>query len=117
MMLYIFSIDIPSVKASVRPLVAYGDHVVVINCLVIADPKETAIIWKKVIDDVPTAFSITSSRKYNGGLVDTPSLTIANVVESDSGYYICEAINPLGTGSSNVVYLDVVGGNCVDRDV
>jgi len=49
--------------------------------------------------------------------VDTPSLTIANVVESDSGYYICEAINPLGTGSSNVVYLDVVGGNCVDRDV
>lgn len=109
-LLYFFFIsDVPSVTASIVPSVTVGNSVV-INCVVTSDPKETAIVWQKVINGVPTALTISSNNRYSGGTVNTPSLTIGNVEDSDEGQYICQATNSVGTGSSNQVYLDVVGG-------
>ncbi|XP_063428596.1 hemicentin-1-like isoform X19 [Mytilus trossulus] len=99
---------VPSVLASIKPTVNVGESVV-INCIVTADPKETTITWQKVVNNVPTTLSITSNNRYSGGTVSTPALTISNVEDNDEGQYICQATNTVGTGSSNRVYLDVVG--------
>ncbi|XP_076098442.1 hemicentin-1-like isoform X7 [Mytilus galloprovincialis] len=99
---------VPSVLASIKPTVNVGESVV-INCVVTADPKETTITWQKVVNNVPTTLSITSNNRYSGGTVSTPALTISNVEDNDEGQYICQATNTVGTGSSNQVYLDVVG--------
>ncbi|XP_071159621.1 hemicentin-1-like isoform X14 [Mytilus edulis] len=99
---------VPSVLASIKPTVNVGESVV-INCVVTADPKETSITWQKVVNNVPTTMSITSNNRYSGGTVSTPALTISNVEDNDEGQYICQATNTVGTGSSNQVYLDVVG--------
>jgi hypothetical protein len=108
MVLVIFT-DVPSVTASIVPSVTVGNSVV-INCVVTAEPQETAIVWQKVINGVRTTLSISSNNRYSGGTVNTPSLTIGNVQDSDEGLYICQATNSVGTGSSNQVSLDVIGG-------
>ncbi|XP_052058077.1 hemicentin-1-like isoform X8 [Mytilus californianus] len=99
---------VPAVVASIKPTVNVGESVV-INCIVTADPKETSITWQKVVNSVPTTLSISSNNRYSGGTVQTPALTISNVEDNDEGQYICQATNTVGTGSSNQVYLDVVG--------
>ena len=64
--------------------------------------------WRKIINGNPTNLDTTSNR-YTGGNVNTPSLTISNTVDSDEGYYICTATNAVGTGQSSQTYVDVTG--------
>lgn len=53
---------------------------------------------------------MVSSNKYSGSTVNTPSLTINNVVLSDEASYVCFATNGVGTGQSSQTTVDVAGG-------
>ena len=82
---------------------------VTITCTVVATPSATTIVWRRNINNQATTLDITIGR-YSGGTISNPSLTINSVVQEDQGQYTCQAINSVGTGSSNQVYLTVTGG-------
>jgi hypothetical protein len=53
-------------------------------------------------------FAVTidmNNNRYTGGTTANPSLTISSVTQDDQSQYICQAINSVGTGTSNQVYL------------
>ena len=77
-----------------------------------AIPKENSVIWTKISEGVETVISVVNSNgKYLGGTVKSPSLTITNTtISGDEAYYVCSATNSLGTGKSDQVFLDVLGG-------
>ena len=55
--------------------------------------KTTAVSYEIInVDDV--------DRKFSGGTLSNPSLTINNIVKSDEGTYLCRATNCFGTTSS-----------------
>ena len=74
-----------------------------------ATPAATLIVWRKYINNQPVTIDMNNNR-YTGGTTANPSLTISSVTQDDQSQYICQAINSVGTGTSNKVYLTVTGG-------
>ena len=82
---------------------------VTLECTVTATPGHTSVQWRRTINGVQTAITVSNNNKYSGSEVNTPSLTINTADNSDEGFYTCYATNSVGTGSSQQTYLDVVG--------
>lgn len=49
------------------------------------------------------------SKKYSGGTIDCPSLTIDDFQVADEGIYTCRAINEAGEGYSEELHLECIG--------
>lgn len=65
--------------------------------------------WQKIFNG--TTINITSqSPGIDGVRISRPSLRILKAAPSDSGQYICFAVNIAGTGHSNSINLTVLGG-------
>ncbi|XP_060079143.1 hemicentin-1-like [Ylistrum balloti] len=77
-------------------------------CTVVATPQASTIIWRKTVNSVTTTVPINTS-KYSGGTVTSPSLVISNADSSDVAFYVCQATNAVGTGTSSQTYLEVTG--------
>lgn len=77
-----------------------------------ATPAATSIVWQKYINSQPVTIDMNNNR-YTGGTTTNPSLTISSVTQDDQSQYICQAINSVGTGTSNQVYLTVTGGRFI----
>lgn len=89
--------------------VDYG-QTITLTCTVTSNPVHTVVYWQKIQNGQPTNINVVSSNKYSGSTVNTPSLTINNVVLSDEASYVCFATNGVGTGQSSQTTVDVAGG-------
>ncbi|CAC5368999.1 HMCN [Mytilus coruscus] len=87
--------------------IPYG-HNHTIRCSITAVPVFTTIYWQKIFNG--TTINITSnSPGIDGARITRPSLTILKAAPSDSGQYICFAVNIAGIGHSNSINLTVLG--------
>ncbi|XP_062602416.1 phosphatidylinositol phosphatase PTPRQ-like [Saccostrea cucullata] len=93
-----------------RPAVALSEPLessstITIPCLVTISsdsPPLLGITWLKN----GRSINITGNfRKYNGGSLSNPNITIHNVDSKDQGNYYCEAWNAIGKSSSDVITL------------
>ena len=70
--------------------------------------------WQRTINGQTTQITTsTNTNKYSGSTVNTPSLTINTVAQSDTGSYRCLADNVIGTGQSQITVLNVAGSKCI----
>ncbi|CAG2239104.1 HMCN [Mytilus edulis] len=99
--------NIPTVTASIIGSAKVANPVT-ITCTIIATPAATRIVWQRFVNNAATTID-TSSIRYSGGTTSIPSLTINIVQADDQGLYFCQALNTVGTGTSNNVYLTVTG--------
>ena len=74
-----------------------------------ANPVHTSVEWRKVTNTGTVPVNPGVVNKYSGSTVNTPSLTINNADNTDSGTYICTATNAVGTGQSQQTTLTVTG--------
>jgi len=65
---------------------------VILNC-VVTSGTATSITWLR--NNV--ILNINADTRLSNGDVSTPSLSISNVQQSDSGSYVCRAANATGT--------------------
>jgi hypothetical protein len=79
---------------------------VTLHCSVTAVPSTTNVNWRKLVSGVDTTVSTADSR-ITMATLPTPSLTITNLQQSDSGEYFCVATNILGNGESSGITLTV----------
>jgi hypothetical protein len=87
-----------------------GSNSVTIDCTVTGNPAATSVSWTKTQGSQTTNLNIANnSGKYQGATVNTPSLTILNIAQSDEANYVCSATNIVGTASSQTAFLDVTG--------
>ncbi|XP_069133964.1 serine-rich adhesin for platelets-like isoform X37 [Argopecten irradians] len=77
-------------------------------CTVVATPQASVVRWKKTANGVTTTITINNA-KYSGGSVTSPTLVISSAENSDVGFYVCEATNAVGTGTSSQTYLEITG--------
>ncbi|XP_031640140.1 Down syndrome cell adhesion molecule-like protein Dscam2 isoform X28 [Contarinia nasturtii] len=63
------------------------------------------IVWKKAVGDTPGEYK---DMKQNDNIrVDEGTLYIDNIQKNNEGYYLCEAINGIGSGLSAVILISV----------
>ncbi|XP_071141762.1 cell adhesion molecule DSCAML1-like [Mytilus edulis] len=82
----------------------------IIQCTVFGKPFPSSLSWKKRVngdEQVETTVDLTG-RKYSGGTVDCPSLTINDFDMSDEGTYSCQAINEAGEDCSKELLLECI---------
>jgi uncharacterized protein YfaS (alpha-2-macroglobulin family) len=65
---------------------------VILNC-VVTSGTATSITW--IRNNV--ILNINADSRLTNGDVSTPSLSISNVQQSDSGSYVCQAADAMGT--------------------
>jgi hypothetical protein len=82
---------------------------VTLQCTVSGNPSVTTVQWTRVLIGQSQNVVTGGNTRYSGGSVNSPSLGISNVVNSDEGYYRCSATNSIGTGTSQQTFLDVAG--------
>ncbi|KAK3107564.1 hypothetical protein FSP39_017383 [Pinctada imbricata] len=80
-----------------------------ISCSVSGTPAVQSVSWERTTGGVTATLNLGNTAKYSGGTTSNPSLTIFSVQNSDSGNYVCRATNSVGTSSSGVAVLNVVG--------
>lgn len=80
---------------------------VTIPCSIYPAADVAYVTW--LMDD--TIINTNNSEKYVGGSIASPSLDILFVNENDEGNYTCQVTNPVGTGKSDILHLNVVEGN------
>lgn len=85
----------------------YG-HSVLLGCSITADPPVVTVYWQKEHGGIIT--NITSTTPGIDGItISKPSLKIKEMRESDSGVYICYAVNAVGHAHSKNINLSVEG--------
>ena len=80
-------------------------------CTVSSSLPITNVYWQRNIGGSTTRITTTNTNtnKYNGGTINTPSLTIYSVQQSDAGTYTRFGSNSVGTGQSSTA-LGITGG-------
>ena len=106
----ILFVDIPVVTISQSTYSTNIGNTITIDCVISANPQHSTVYWTKQTPNGNTAtLNPSTSTKYDGGTLISPSLTINNVDLADEGNYFCHATNAVGTGQSSQAFLDVVG--------
>ena len=85
-----------------------GTSFVTINCAVSSDLTNFTVAWQQIVNGQSTTIDVTNNR-YTGGTPQVPSLTIFNLVSSDTGHYVCSAANAAGNTVGTQAYLNVTG--------
>lgn len=80
-----------------------------LKCTVHADPPVRHVFWKKSVNGFITTIT-PGTIGTQGSTPSNPSLTIVVPTNSDSGNYVCFAINDLGQRGSLSAELKVSGG-------
>jgi hypothetical protein len=106
---YLFRIDIPKVQIQEDSYYIILGENVTMGCEIYSHPLNTYVYWLHKTSEEFTAVTIDNVT-YSGGTVRDPSLTIMGVRFSDSGEYICVAVNFVGESRSNATTLNVTGG-------
>ena len=89
-----------------------GRQSINIPCSYVSNPAATSVFWTKFNAVAGTGSGnskviVIDGEKYQGGSLNSPSLTIYNLQNSDEGSYRCSAANIIGQGDSNYVTLNV----------
>ncbi|XP_021370011.1 hemicentin-1-like [Mizuhopecten yessoensis] len=84
------------------------NSVVTLQCSVSANPAITSVVWQRSTGGTTSSIAIDGS-KYSGGSTTSPTLVINNVASTDSGTYVCQATNSIGTGIGTSITLSVTG--------
>ncbi|XP_071166173.1 basement membrane-specific heparan sulfate proteoglycan core protein-like isoform X2 [Mytilus edulis] len=100
--------NIPTVTVGQNQYSSTFGQTVTMVCTVQANPTETSVYWRKLVNGQMTNIDMNNMR-YTGSTVGSPSLAITALELSDEGYYQCYAQNSVGTGSSQQTFLDVIG--------
>ncbi|CAC5381889.1 unnamed protein product [Mytilus coruscus] len=98
----------PVVSVGDRTVTAEYGHGVILECSITADPPVVTVYWQKEHDGIKTNITSTTPG-IDGVTTNRPSLTIKETKDSDSGIYICCAINAVGLAQSNNINLTVEG--------
>ncbi|XP_063406250.1 roundabout homolog 2-like [Mytilus trossulus] len=100
---------IPKVEITSRTqIVEYGQPFT-LDCNITSFPNHTSVYWQRMSNG--TISNITSDYPgLTGNTTMFPSMTIIKAVSSDSGLYICVAVNIVGIGNSDAVNMTVIGG-------
>ncbi|CAC5391231.1 unnamed protein product [Mytilus coruscus] len=81
-----------------------------LECIIASTPNHYDVYWQKLSNG--TISNITSSSAgFDGATVTSPSLNISHISTDDAGQYTCFAVNIVGTGSSQITTLTVLGGD------
>ena len=108
-------VDVPSVTVGQGYTCIIG-NTITMTCTIFSTPSATSVQWNRNTNTVPVAINVASNpTKYSGATVSTPSLTISNCLESDEGYYTCQATNAVGTDVSSLTFLNVQGSKCMNN--
>ena len=86
--------------------VLYGESAEIF-CNVSSDLNITSVTWRKREDSED--INIADKRKYSGGTLNNPSLTILRTDQYDEGEYRCAVSNNQGTGTGHFIPLHVTG--------
>ena len=54
---------------------------ITLECSIKANPIHTAVYWQRIVNGQTTQISTTNSNKYSGSTVNTPSLTVSDVIK------------------------------------
>jgi hypothetical protein len=108
--LLFYFIGIPSIHISPTHVEVVGGQSHTIACSVSSISVITDVTWIKT---TAVGYEIVNvvgvDRKFSGGTLSDPSLTINNIAKSDEGTYVCRATNCLGTTSSEYSVLTCKG--------
>ncbi|XP_035828095.1 hemicentin-1 [Aplysia californica] len=105
--------DAVSVTVNYRPLVSVqpssasvpeATSLYTLNCDIDASPDVTLVRWSK--DGVRLVVG-SQQRKYLGGTLANPNLSISTITRDDAGSYACSATNSQGTGFSSTAVITV----------
>lgn len=112
--LNILNADVPMVFVGVRNYsIGYGEEITLL-CNISSDPPANNVYWEKVVHGTKHILN-NWTVGIQGVSVDTPSLTIMESTTADIGTYRCVAINDIGTGFSEFIKLDVIGGSSLSN--
>ena len=107
---FIYALDVPVVNVL---QLSYSTNIgssITLRCTVTSNPTHNSVYWQRTINGQTSQITTsTNTNKYSGSTVNTPSLTINNVAQSDAGSYRCLADNSIGTGQSQITVLNVAG--------
>ncbi|XP_060075588.1 mucin-17-like [Ylistrum balloti] len=101
--------DIPTVTVLVRNITAIAGDNVTLACNVTGTPVVTDVFWQRIVSGGEIETLVVDGVRYTGVTPGDPSLRIISVAISDSAVYICKANNSVGTGSSNLITLEIEG--------
>ena len=98
-------LDIPVVGVESTSYLTQIHEDVVLHCEVQFSSSVEYLYWQHDYLNI----TVDNNARYSGGTIDSPSLTIQNVIYDDTGYYTCNAVSQSGTGTSLLINLTVVG--------
>ena len=89
-----------------------GQQSINIPCSYLSNPAATSVFWTKFTpvpgtDSGNSKIIVVDGNKYQGGNLNSPSLTIYHLTKSDEGLYRCSAANIIGQGESNYITLNI----------
>jgi hypothetical protein len=94
---------LPVRKSREQIQLQYSSNNVVLHCEVQFGSSVDFVYWQH------DCLSLTvENARYSDGTIDSPSLTIHNVIYDDTEYYTCNVVNQSGTGTSLFINLAVV---------
>ena len=98
-------LDIPVVGVKSFSDITQIHEDVVLHCEIQFSSSVEYLYWQQDYSNL----TVDNNVRYSGGTIDSPSLTIHNVLYDDTGYYTCNVVSQSGTGTSLFINLTVVG--------
>jgi hypothetical protein len=100
---------VPSISVGQRSYSIFVGSNVLLSCSVSGNPVVTNVFWTVTRNGFTTTVSTSGNSRYSNGDVNTPSLTLTNAQQVDTGVFICKAQNSAGTTDSDPITLTVSG--------
>jgi hypothetical protein len=100
------------ISDSISSFSGQGRQSINIPCSYTSNPAATSVFWTKFNPTAGTnkgnsEIIVIDGNKYQGGNLNSPSLTIYNLDNSDEASYRCSASNIIGQGDSAYITLGI----------